>query len=251
MNTMQISLQGQWIFYDPELMAGITAEFFDSEFWQNQQQITGCSVGRGTTWFFSHGQAEFVLRHYLRGGMVGKFNRDRYLRTGGKNSRSWREFELLQKLRALQLPVPVPAAGRVVNRGLLYQADLIIERIPQSQDLVHLLQTKPISELTWHEVGRVIALFHSHGVEHADLNSHNILLDGKDKVWLIDFDRGVQHQASQRKAARLRWQQANLKRLKRSFLKELNKNEPFYWEPKNWLQLMAGYKAFAASNGIN
>ena len=57
------------------------------------------------------------------------------------------------------------------------------------------------------------------GVNHTDLNIHNILIDDKDKVWIIDFDKC--HQASEG-----RWRELNLERLKRSFLKEKGKFYP-------------------------
>ena len=65
----------------------------------------------------------------------------------------------------------------------------------------------------WEETGRLIARFHREGLEHADLNAHNILFDGNGRGWLIDFDRG-----------RLRipatgWRRGNLQRLHRSLMK--------------------------------
>jgi len=237
------TLDKDWIFYNPEQMPDISADFFSSAYWQKQEKITGSSVGRGTTWFFKYHHHEFVLRHYLRGGLIGKFNRDHYLFTGNKTSRSWLEFELLQKLNDLHLPAPLPAAGRVVRSGLMYRADLIIERIPNSRDLVHILRKNPINDELWQNVGHTIAQFHQANVNHADLNAHNILIDDANKVWLIDFDRGQIHSPNQSEKARKHWQQSNIQRLHRSFVKELGKNSVFHWQEDNWQQLMKGYKA--------
>ena len=55
---------------------------------------------------------------------------------------------------------------------------------------------------------RVIA-----GLDHADLNAHNILFDSNGRGWLIDFDRGVL------RIPATHWRERNLKRLLRSLLK--------------------------------
>ena len=43
---------------------------------------------------------------------------------------------------------------------------------------------------SWRAIGAAIARLHRGGVDHADLNAHNILLDGRGAVSVIDFDRG-------------------------------------------------------------
>ena len=65
----------------------------------------------------------------------------------------------------------------------------------------------------WEEAGRLIARFHRAGLDHADLNAHNILFDANGRGWLIDFDRGVL------RIPATRWRERNLKRLLRSLLK--------------------------------
>ncbi|PSD25587.1 3-deoxy-D-manno-octulosonic acid kinase, partial [Stenotrophomonas maltophilia] len=65
----------------------------------------------------------------------------------------------------------------------------------------------------WEEAGRLIARFHRAGLDHADLNAHNILFDGSGHGWLIDFDRGVI------RIPATGWRERNLKRLLRSLVK--------------------------------
>jgi 3-deoxy-D-manno-octulosonic acid kinase len=65
----------------------------------------------------------------------------------------------------------------------------------------------------WEETGRLIARFHRAGLDHADLNAHNILFDGSGHGWLIDFDRGVI------RIPATGWRERNLKRLLRSLVK--------------------------------
>ncbi|MGH7487911.1 MAG: lipopolysaccharide kinase InaA family protein, partial [bacterium] len=67
--------------------------------------------------------------------------------------------------------------------------------------------------LPWHAIGACIRRFHDAGIYHADLNAHNIMLDNKDAVYLLDFDRG------ERRTPVILWQQANLARLSRSLRK--------------------------------
>ena len=41
----------------------------------------------------------------------------------------------------------------------------------------------------WEAAGQLIARFHRAGLDHADLNAHNILFDGQGRGWFIDLDR--------------------------------------------------------------
>ena len=65
----------------------------------------------------------------------------------------------------------------------------------------------------WEETGRLVRRFHRAGLDHADLNAHNILFDAGGKGWLIDFDRG------RLRIPETRWRRDNLARLRRSLLK--------------------------------
>jgi 3-deoxy-D-manno-octulosonic acid kinase len=65
----------------------------------------------------------------------------------------------------------------------------------------------------WEEAGRLVARFHRAGLDHADLNAHNLLFNAQGKGWMIDFDRGAL------RIPATRWRERNLKRLHRSLLK--------------------------------
>lgn len=54
-----------------------------------------------------------------------------------------------------------------------------------------LLKQGPLADEVWHKVGQTVRRLHEAGVYHADLNSHNLLLDKEGKVWVIDFDKGA------------------------------------------------------------
>ncbi len=228
--------------YDSAEINDFNPEMLSSVYWQGRDAIVGSAQGRGTTWFIATENAagveqNWVLRHYFRGGLVGKIINDQYLYTGMKNTRAAREFDLLLKMRALGLPAPKPIAFQVIKNGLCYRADLLSSRIENAQDLVGILSEKTIDAQLWQEIGRVIKIFHQHGIYHHDLNAHNILIDDNNKVWLIDFDQGEQRKNTGK------WQTDNISRLLRSFRKELNRVENFHWCEKNWQALLNGYQS--------
>lgn len=130
-----------------------------------------------------------ALRHYRRGGLFGKLVKDNYWFSGWEQTRCAQEFQLLLTLINADVHVPRPIAARAVKSGLTYQADLLSERIPNARDLVSILQEKPLPEGMYQKIGQEIAKMHNAGVNHTDLNIHNILIDDKDKVWIIDFDK--------------------------------------------------------------
>lgn len=214
----------------------------DVSYWQNNNAITGSAQGRGTTWFVKHTNKpskqtkHWVLRHYYRGGLIGKIINDSYWFTSQKNTRAAREFALLDYMQTLALPAPKPVACRVIRHGLFYCADLLSSRIEHAQDLVALLSKQTLSAALWKKIGITIKRFHDNNIYHHDLNAHNILIDKSDNVFLIDFDQG-----EVRKNNQASWQQANMARLQRSFVKELNKLPTFHWQQDNWQLLLEGY----------
>jgi len=229
--------------YNANAVENFSPEMLSSQYWQEKNLITGSAQGRGTTWFVQYDSLDstlptmqqWVLRHYYRGGLIGKIINDKYLFTGQKNTRAACEFQLLNVLQGLTLPAPKPIAYRVTKQGPFYRADLLSSRIEHAQDLVAILSQRELAEQEWFEIGRVIRRFHDAGIYHHDLNSHNILIDHQKNVWLIDFDRGEQRAVSSV------WQQANMARLLRSFEKEKTKLATFYWQKSDWQFLLEGY----------
>jgi len=228
--------------YDSNELNSFVPDMLDVSYWQNENAITGSAQGRGTTWFVKHTDKKnkqvkhWVLRHYYRGGLIGKIINDSYWFTSQANTRAAREFSLLEHMQKLALPAPKPIAFRVIRHGLFYRADLLSSRIEHAEDLVALLSKQPLTAALWKKIGVTIKRFHDNNIYHHDLNAHNILIDKNDQVFLIDFDRGAVRENNQAS-----WQQANLARLQRSFLKELNKLPTFHWQHDNWQLLLEGY----------
>lgn len=225
-----------WLLWNPQRLDQIEPWQFDAHQWQQRGLLQATPGGRGGSHFISHAGGDWVVRHYCRGGLIGKLVRDRYLFTGLKQSRVYREFALLEQMWALGLPVPVPLAGRLQRHGLLASADLITERVAGARDWVSWLLEAPLEHGLWRELGRLIARFHRHGIWHADLNLRNILLDGQGQLYLIDFDRGQQRSPAQQ------WQADNLARLRRSCLKEAAKTPAIHFADSAWLALLQGYQ---------
>jgi 3-deoxy-D-manno-octulosonic acid kinase len=216
--------------------AAFDADLFDAARWQGRNGGDTVSGGRGGATFIDAPFGRSVLRHYRRGGMVARVMGDRYLWTGAERTRGFAEFRLLAALRERDLPVPEPIAARYQRNGAHYRADLITRRIEGASTLAEMLAQQRADASVAARVGAAIAKFHRNGAYHADLNAHNVLVDG-DTVWLIDFDRG------ELRAPSRDWQQANLARLQRSLRKlgAAREGEAAF-ERALWHPLMAAYE---------
>lgn len=199
------------ILFDGTQLRQADPRWFDPAQWgERAQRVDGS--GRGGAWFIEASHGPCVLRQYLRGGMVGRLNRDLHLWRGTRHVRSFVEFRLLRELLRRDLPVPQPIAASYLRRGLQYRAWILMERLPDVRSLADHMADAPAGA-PLEQTGRLIARFHRAGLDHADLNAHNILFDGVGKGWLIDLDRG------RLQIPETRWRERNLARLKRSLLK--------------------------------
>ncbi len=251
MNTIQPAervISNQHILYDAAAITKISIDWFDSQYWQQQNKLLGSAPGRGTSHFFRHEQTDYVLRHYHRGGMVARLLQDRYLYTGLQASRAWREWYLLMQMHAQGLPVPAPAAARVIRQGAFYRADLITVKVTAATSLAQCLTEAGLSDSVWRAMGQTVRRFHDAGIYHADLNAHNILLCAENeapKVYVIDFDRGQQQQSPIARFA------PNLARLQRSLNKLKRLTPGLCFEPANWQQFMAAYAGKPCDNSYD
>ncbi|HBO38705.1 MAG TPA: 3-deoxy-D-manno-octulosonic acid kinase [Pasteurellaceae bacterium] len=216
-------------------------QFFEPDYWQKQGRIIGSAKGRGTTWFVQ-GQDLFgmngALRHYYRGGILGKINKDLYRFNSLEETRSFAELRLLDWLHQVGLPVPKPIAAKVETGFGGYRADILLEKLENTQDLTALLQHTSLPGQSWWKIGKLIRHLHDLQICHTDLNAHNILLqriDQQEKYWLLDFDKCGQKSGNS-------WKQENLQRLYRSFMKEIGRMHIQFTE-QNWQALLEGYES--------
>lgn len=224
---------GWAILHDPVLVSGPGPELFDPAHWEGRV-VGRAERGRGNLLFVDAGPRQWAVRHYRRGGMVGRLLVDRFLWRGEALTRSFREWRMLARLHDAGMPVPRPVAAGWRRRGLAYVADLATERIPGAVPLSARIAAG--GAVDWGAVGGVIRKFHDAGACHADLNAHNILLDAAGKVWLLDFDRG-------RFRAPGPWQRESLDRLNRSLRKIAAAGVGTGFDAAGWSGLLEGYAA--------
>jgi 3-deoxy-D-manno-octulosonic acid kinase len=141
--------------------------------------------GRGAAYRVRLDGADWLVRHYRRGGAVAVHLGDRYVRVGVP--RPFRELEASQAARARGVPTPAVMAAVVYNAGVVYRGDIAVEFIPRSRTLADVLfggvgkdgagagsgdNRRPAA----HAAGAAIRQGHDRGLVHPDLNLQNILL---------------------------------------------------------------------------
>jgi 3-deoxy-D-manno-octulosonic acid kinase len=161
------------------------------------------------------GIGSVVLRRYRRGGLIGRVLVDRYL----SSSRPFRELDVLARADALGVPVPEVVGASSIRAGLVWHRGRIVTRqIADSVTLPVFIEENRDDRRRLAEVlksaGTAIRKMHEAGIDHADLNMNNILVDKRGSAFIIDFDKAT---ARQRLGANRRLR--NLRRLLRSLRK--------------------------------
>lgn len=200
------------ILFDRDRLAQADVRMLQPGHWQGAANDASRG-GRGAVWLVHGDFGQGVLRHYRRGGLFGRLNRDRYLWRGEDATRSFREFRLLIELRRRGLNVPAPLAAGYARQGPFYRADLLTALIADARTLAQRVAVDFPAAAVWARIGAMLSRFHAEGVFHADLNAHNVMIDAQGEIWLIDFDRGELRRPAHA------WAQANLDRLRRSLRK--------------------------------
>ncbi len=228
------------IVYDDSLVSHIQPESFEPDTWTDSPTAPGYAGGRGNTLFIELSGRQCVLRHYYRGGAIGRFVDDRFFWPGFARSRPNLEWSLLARLANWGLPVPVPLAARANVTGIVYTADLITVRLPDVVPLSTRLSEGPLGEEGWRRVGEVVGKFHQRHVFHADLTAHNIQIDTNEQPFLLDFDRGRVMPGVGN------WCRQNLARLHRSLVK-ISADGSIGFGVEQWQWLEAGYASCGLS----
>jgi 3-deoxy-D-manno-octulosonic acid kinase len=151
--------------------------------------------GRGAAYRVPFGEVDSLVRHYRRGGFVGRVVADSYVRAGV--SRPLRELRASVAARAAGVPSPEVLAAVVYPRGPVYRADLATRFVADSSNLAALTWgsarwPEPLRTAAWHAAGVLLRCSFAAGVRHPDLNLRNILVTrAGDHVHalLLDLDR--------------------------------------------------------------
>lgn len=229
------------ILYDAALVTDPQILSFEPRELMDRRALVGETGGRGRTYFIRIQGNDWVLRHYRRGGAIAPLLKDRYVWTGLKRTRPWVEWRLLRELWHRGLPVPRPVAARVSKVALFYKADLITQRLIDTRSLADTLNENALAPEQWQAIGHCIRRFHEVGVDHGDLNAHNILLTPQTYVYLVDFDKSTVRRFAPNIEHR------NLARLRRSLDKLQSLTAGFHFSDSAWQALCIGYDASGAT----
>lgn len=225
-----------------ELSPALTAKDFDTEYWKQQKLTRILSGGRGDCLQICRDGEHYVLHPYLRGGAVAHLVKESYLWTGLNNSRPFREQLVVDRALQAGLPVPRMIGFRIERSGLFYRAVSLNEYIVNRGSLASCLYQSALEPALWKKLGSLIRRMHENGINHVDLNAHNILLNESDKCYIVDFDR-----ARIEKSTSLGWRQCNLDRLLRSLNKiRLMRQQllkEFYFQHGDWDCLVNAYES--------
>lgn len=175
------------ILYDPSALDVVSPEWLVPGFWRTRKAVLAEFGGRGSALAVATDAGPAVLRRYLRGGMAARISRERYVFTGYRRSRSFREFRVLARLHEQGLPVPQPLLAGCRRRGPTCTAAILTRLL---ENTISLPQAADILEPEhWQALGTTLARFFRAGVVHPDLNAHNLLIDGDCHWYVVDFDR--------------------------------------------------------------
>jgi 3-deoxy-D-manno-octulosonic acid kinase len=219
-----------------DLLESAADALFEPQFWAARGELVAVRAGRGAAWFVESESHHWVLRHYRRGGFLARLSQDRYLWTGEARVRAFAEYRLLADMVGRGLPVPKPIAARYQRTGMTYRCDLIMQRIEDAKPLSAMIGAAALSDASWRAIGTTIARLHQDRVDHADLNAHNILLNGHGCISVIDFDRGRVRDPGA-------WTSRNLNRLRRSLMKVSRQLPPDRFSAEAWQCLLRGYES--------
>jgi 3-deoxy-D-manno-octulosonic acid kinase len=200
------------IVFDPMRLSQAGPILFSPGSYGDSARMVLGQGGRGSAWFVRGAFGAGVLRHYRRGGWMARLSDDAFLWRGEAHVRSFSEFALLAELTRVGLPVPAPIAAYYRKANGRYRAAILVTRIYAVANFAAAVAQAPGSA-PWSAAGKAIALCHRARAHHADLNGHNLLVDGAGEVHVIDWDKGrIEPTVGN-------WCRRSLDRLERSLLK--------------------------------
>ena len=202
------------IYQEPSILVKLSEKHFSDEFWVTKKGYRKLENGRGTSIVFNLEDNKYVLRRFLRGGLIANFLYDRYLWLGLSRSRVFNEFLILEHAQKEQVLVPKFVAYHLERRGFFYSQSIITQFIENRGTLAEVLNRRELSRAEWKSLADSIKAMHKASINHVDLNANNILYGNNDRFYIIDFDK------AQVMPDKNRWPKKNVDRLLRSLQKE-------------------------------
>jgi tRNA A-37 threonylcarbamoyl transferase component Bud32 len=164
------------------------------------------------------GGADVVVRHSVRGGVLGRTRTDLFL----PPTRGLRELINALRLRIAGIPTPEVVAFVTYRAGPVFRrSDVATAEIKDGHDLSVVLREMPAGaerDACLDAAGRLVRSLNAVGAHHPDLNARNILVtwdaDHGAKAHILDVDRIRFHTPADPMVV-----QANIDRLERSLKK--------------------------------
>jgi 3-deoxy-D-manno-octulosonic acid kinase len=133
------------------------------------------------------GIGSVVIKYYRRGGAIRYLIKKRYLKCG--KTRCQIEYELLQKVRSLGINAPEPIAFAYQGR-LFYKCWLVTREIEDHQTLVQISRSnEEQARMLMKAIIKQVSMLIKNKILHADLHPGNVIVDNKNQVYLLDFDK--------------------------------------------------------------
>jgi hypothetical protein len=183
------------------------------------------AAGRGRTALVRPGAGSpWILKQMRRGGLAGRFWRDRFPGTARLVANLAVPIEVAR--RGIATPAPVALLAVEGPRGL-YRGWLATEEVDRARDLRSLLSSPtPPGEGAMRAVLTFVRRMHDVGIQHRDLNLGNLVarpsVAGDWEVFVVDLDRAALHS----RPLGFRARQASLRRLERSYARWFRGSRP-------------------------
>ena len=204
MNIIIKKINNQYIFYDKDIGINIEELFLNGDFTTNEVL--------NVQWINDN---KWVKKHYFRKGLMSCLN-DKYVVGKVQNTRSYKEFAILNYLYKSNFNTCKPIIGWVTYTYLYYTANLITNSLP-SYTLQEVLSSNNMKDEYWKKIGIEIRKMHDLNIYHGDLNITNIMIDKESgSISILDFDKSYFRKIKKHHI------KSNLDRLKRSLIKIFN-----------------------------
>lgn len=202
------------IYQEPSILIELSEKHFSETFWVTKKGYRKLENGRGASIVFNLDDRKYVLRKFLRGGLIANFLYDSYLWLGLSRSRVFNECLILEHAQKEQVLVPKFVAYHLERRWLFYSQSIITQFIENRGTLAEVLNRRELSRAEWKSLADSIKAMHKASINHVDLNANNILYGNDDRFYIIDFDK------AKVMPDKNWWPQKNVDRLLRSLQKE-------------------------------